>query len=340
MTKISVIIPVYNVEKYITQSVESVLNQSFQDFELIIVDDESPDQSIAICESYQDPRIRIVHQHNLGLAGARNTGIEYAVGEYVAFLDGDDYWAPKKLESHLAQLESNPKVGVSYCPSNFIDDSGNSMGIRQNPKLKNISIEDIFCRNPIGNGSSPVIRKEVFDEIAFKGNSHGIQRNWYFDETFKQSEDIECWLRIASQTHWQFEGIAQALTYYRVNESGLSANVVNQFDSWKRAAKKLQVKDPDVFAKLGTLAESYQLRYLARRAIRSRNPQLALKLALFSVQTDFRILLKEPKRTINTLLCASLINLLPQSLFCWMESFAMNTIGLMNSLTEKLYHKV
>jgi hypothetical protein len=214
------------------------------------------------------------------------------------------------------------------------------MGIRQNPKLKNISIEDIFCRNPIGNGSSPVIRKEVFEEIAFKGNSHGIQRNWYFDETFKQSEDIECWLRIASQTHWQFEGIAQALTYYRVNESGLSANVVNQFDSWKRAAKKLQVKDPDVFAKLGTLAESYQLRYLARRAIRSRNPQLALKLALFSVQTDFRILLKEPKRTINTLLCASLINLLPQSLFCWMESFAMNTIGLMNSLTEKLYHKV
>jgi hypothetical protein len=214
------------------------------------------------------------------------------------------------------------------------------MGIRQNPKLKNISIEDIFCRNPIGNGSTPVIRKKVFEEIAFKGNSHGIQRNWYFDETFKQSEDIECWLRIASQTHWQFEGIAQALTYYRVNESGLSANVVNQFDSWKRAAKKLQVKDPDVFAKLGTLAESYQLRYLARRAIRSRNPQLALKLALFSVQTDFRILLKEPKRTINTLLCASLINLLPQSLFCWMESFAMNTIGLMNSLTEKLYHKV
>lgn len=90
MPKVSVIIPVYNVEKYIAETISSVLAQTFTDFEAIVVDDESKDRSIVICENIGDPRIKIVRQQNRGLAGARNTGIRYAQGEYLAFLDSDD----------------------------------------------------------------------------------------------------------------------------------------------------------------------------------------------------------------------------------------------------------
>ena len=328
--------PVYNVEKFIAQAIESVLNQTFPDFELLIIDDQSPDGSIEICRSYKDSRIRIIQQENLGLAGARNTGIHHAKGQYIAFLDADDYWAAEKLESHLNHLHNNPWVGISYCPSILINENGSLLGIKQSPKLTNINIEDIFCRNPIGNGSAPVIRKAIFNIIAFPGSSHGEIRNWYFDETLKQSEDIDCWLRIATESNWEFEGIKPALTYYRVNDNGLSANVVKQFNSWKTARKNLQTKAPDCVAKWGQLAEAYQLRYLSRRAIRSRDSAMALKLITMAIATDYKILFKEPKRTLNTLLCACLIKLLPKFIFCYLENMAMRTIGSINQLIERI----
>jgi glycosyltransferase involved in cell wall biosynthesis len=330
--------PVYNVEKYVGEAIDSVLNQTFPDFELLIIDDESPDNSIDICRSYNDPRIRIIQQKNLGLAGARNTGINHAKGQYIAFLDADDYWAAEKLALHLEHLHQNPEIGVSFCPSIFIDDDGKLLGIKQTPKLTNIKIEDVFCRNPIGNGSAPFIRKSVFENIAFFNYSHEILRHWYFDERLKQSEDIDCWLRIATQTDWGFEGIKPALTYYRVNNNGLSANVVNQFDSWKRARKNLQTTAPDCVAQWGKLAEAYQLRYLCRRAIRSRDSSIALKLALMSIKTNFKIIFKEPLRTLNTLCCAVLINLLPSFFFCRLESLAMQSVAMVNNLKTSTEH--
>jgi len=337
MSLISIIMPVYNVEKYIRLAIQSVLNQSYGNFELLIIDDQSPDNSREICRAYKDPRIRIIQQKNLGLAGARNTGIHHAKGQFIAFLDADDYWAADKLKFHLDHLLSNPKVGVSYSPSIFIDDDDKELGIKQIPKLKNISIEDIFCRNPVGNGSAPVIRKPVLDDIGFVGSSHSEKRTWFFDETLRQSEDIDCWLRIATETSWVFEGIAPALTYYRVNNSGLSANVVNQFDSWKRTRQHLQSKAPDCVKKWGSLAEAYQLRYLSRRAVRSRDSAMALKLILMAIKTNFKILLKEPRRTINTLICALLINYLPTSVFCQLEQLAMRSIGQINTFARKTY---
>ena len=97
---ISVVMPVYNVEKYVSASIESVLSQTFTDFEIIVVDDGGKDASIDICSSYTDPRIRIVSQKNRGLAGARNTGILESRGEYIALLDSDDCWEPEKLALH------------------------------------------------------------------------------------------------------------------------------------------------------------------------------------------------------------------------------------------------
>ena len=125
MPKISVIMPVYNVERFVADAVRSVLAQSFEDFELLIIDDVSPDSSIAICLSFDDPRIRIIrHRQNRGLAGARNTGIRHAEGDFLAFIDSDDCWHAEKLKRHVAHLNEHPDVGVSFSRSAFIDEDG------------------------------------------------------------------------------------------------------------------------------------------------------------------------------------------------------------------------
>ena len=115
MPKISVIVPVYKVEKYIYRCIDSILNQTFRDFELILVDDGSPDNCGAICEEYaqKDSRIRVVHKQNGGPSTARNVGIEVAFGDFVMFCDGDDYVAPQWCEMLYECIRNTPEAFVS-----------------------------------------------------------------------------------------------------------------------------------------------------------------------------------------------------------------------------------
>jgi glycosyltransferase involved in cell wall biosynthesis len=330
MTTVSVIIPMYNVESYISGAIRCVLGQSYQDFEVLVVNDGSTDESSRLCTQFDDPRIREIRQGNRGLAGARNTGIRHAQGQYLAFLDADDLWEPEKLARHVKHLESNPAVGVSYCPSRFMDAAGRPMGLVQQPKLTNVGEEDILCRNPVGNGSAPVIRRSVFDEICFLETLYGAEEKFYFDETFRQSEDIECWIRIVTTTAWRFEGIPQPLTWYRANAGGLSANLEAQYESWNRAISKSKGYAPSLIKQRGARARAFQLRYLARRAVHSRSADVAVRLIHRALRTDLRILYLEPGRTLVTLICAWLQYLLPRSLYLRLETLAMSFVGSVN----------
>ncbi|MBT8087911.1 MAG: glycosyltransferase family 2 protein, partial [Gammaproteobacteria bacterium] len=202
MPKISVVIPAYNVAAFIEDAINSVLGQTHRDFEVIVVDDGSPDDTASIVKRFDDPRIRLVSQPNRGLAGARNTGIRCADGEYVAFLDADDLWRPTKLEEHVRHLDENPELGVSYSTSQFIDEAGAPLNLFQKPKLSGIDAADLLLRNPVGNGSAPVIRKAALKDIESRDARYGNPEPVYFDPDFKQSEDIECWVRIATTTKW------------------------------------------------------------------------------------------------------------------------------------------
>lgn len=327
MPKVSVIIPVYNVEKYIAETIDSVLAQTFTDFELIIIDDESKDGSIAICQGIADPRIHIIHQKNRGLAGARNTGIRHAQGGYLAFLDSDDVWRSQKLEKHVQHLDANPSVGVSFCCSEFIDDDSQPLGNYQIPKFKDITPELVLCRNPISNGSVPVIRKAVFQDIEFTADYYGTEEKFYFDDRFRQSEDIECWLRIALTTKWQLEGIADALTLYRVNSGGLSANMMKQLDSWEKVIAKTRAYAPEFMALWESLARAYQLRYLCRRAIRNKDGKSAIQLINRALKSNWKILIYEPQRSLLTIFAAYFIWMLPRSLYNSIESLAIKLAG-------------
>lgn len=309
---VSVIMPVYNTAKYVELAIDSVLAQTFTDFELLIIDDAGSDNSMDLCRAYADPRIRIITQQNRGLAGARNTGIRNAAGAYVALLDSDDLWEPEKLERHVVHLRLNPDVGVSYAASRLIDDEGQFLRIVQRPKLRDVRASDVFLRNPVGNGSAPVLRREVFDDIAML---NPIREEFdYFDASFRQSEDIECWCRIALTTDWRFEGISGALTRYRINEGGLSANVIKQFETWSRVKDRVRQLDPQFAETWAPYAEAFQLRYLARRCVRMGEGAMAWSLMKDAMTVCPQIIFKEPAKTLVTAGAAALLRLMPSSL--------------------------
>ncbi len=303
MPKASIIVPAFSAAHTISDTLLSLQNQRFYDFEVLVINDGSTDRT---CENVApflaDPRFQLLEQPNRGLAGARNTGIAAANGAYVGFCDADDLWHVDKLDRHIRHLDNAPDVGVSYAGSRLIDGRGEPLGLCQSPRLRNITAAHIFKRNPIGNGSSAVIRQEVFTDI--ERASHANQRRlWVFDETFRQSEDIECWLRIALTSDWAFEGVPGALTDYRVLRGGLSAQTDRQLASWERMVTKLRPINPGFFARHEATARAYQLRYLARRAVSARAGQAANDYLRRSFQNTWRPLFKEPIKTVTTV-CA------------------------------------
>ncbi|MGL5807314.1 MAG: glycosyltransferase family 2 protein [Xenococcaceae cyanobacterium] len=325
--KASVIIPVYKVEKYIAETINSVLNQTYQDFELIIVDDGSPDRSVEICQQFKDPRLKIIRQKNQGVCAARNTGISHATGQYLAFLDGDDLWLPQKLEKHLKHLESSPDVGVSFSRSAFIDECGAALGIYQMPKLTEITPPLILRRNPVGNGSAPVIRREVFEAIEYMENSTGIQRQCYFDPRLAHFEDVECWLRISLLTDWKTEGIPEALTLYRVNSKGASSNLNKQIEDLEKVLEKTKSYAPNLIEEHGEAAKAYEMRKLARWAVRLKAAPMAVSMAHRALSTYWKMIIEEPEKTLLTLAAAYSLYLLPQQIYNGIENLALQVTG-------------
>ncbi len=332
---VSVVMPLFNSVATVAASLESVLAQTYTHLEILVVDDGSTDDGVALCRRYDDPRIRVIQQSNRGLAGARNTGIRQARGAVLGFLDSDDLWMPSKIERHVAHLASHPSVGVSYSRSAFIDAEGQPLGIYQTPPLHGITPELILCRNPISNGSCVVMRREVLEAIRFEADLYGSVESYWFDDSFRQSEDIECWLRIALTSGWEIEGIPEPLTLYRVSSGGLSANIEKQFASWQRVIDKTAGYAPDLIRTHGARARAYQLRYLSRRSIREGQPGLGARLVHQALGGYPRLLLEEPLRTVITLGAAYLGVLLPRPLYRLLETGMMRITGFTQQLAMR-----
>ena len=323
MPYVSVVIPLYQTERYIAHALGSVLAQTFTDFEVIVVDDGSSDRGPEIASATGDRRVRVVAQKNRGLAGARNTGIRESRGAVIAFLDADDAWAPVKLARHAELLKRDPQAGVTFSASRLVGDNGEPLGLVQRPGRRDFPASYVFCRNPVGNGSAPVIRRAALDAVAF--HNPVLNRTCWFDESFRQSEDIECWTRIAATTAWHFRFIDEVLTDYRVSSSGLSANTGRQFETWQRFRAKVKGYAPALESAYGNIAEAYQLRYLARREVLGAGPdQPALGMMIRAIWLAPRLIVEEPARTLVTLGAAFAQRALPPPLFARIEAYAMS----------------
>lgn len=315
---VSVVIPVYNIRRYIGEAIQSVLDQDFPYFEILAVDDGSTDDSVAVIQSFQDSRIRICRQENRGLPGARNTGIRAARGELIAFLDGDDHWLPNKLSKHVAHMASEPSIGISFSRSEYMDQNGKPLGTYTNSKLTEITPLDIILMNPTANGSSVMIRRQVLEDIAYSVNNE----IWYHDERFKHCEDVECWIRIALTTSWRFEGLADPLTLYRMNPMGMSTNLADHHAHMLRVIEKIQTYDPAFIAEHASLIKAYNVKYLARTALRFHNGPQALGLMRQAFSYDWRILLSAPRASILILGLGVLFTVCPPQLTARLDKAA------------------
>lgn len=183
MTEVSVIIPTFNRAQKVLRAISSVLSQTFNDFEVIVIDDGSIDDTADVLAEFKDRIIVIRHPENLGVSAARNSGINASRSAFISFLDSDDYWLPEKLEVQVGYFRENPDAVACQTEEIWVRN-----GVRVNPRKKHIKPSgDIFKRSLklcVVSPSAVMIRRDIFDEAGL------------FDEDFPVCEDYDLWLRI------------------------------------------------------------------------------------------------------------------------------------------------
>ncbi|MBN1224877.1 MAG: glycosyltransferase [Candidatus Aminicenantes bacterium] len=253
MPCISVVIPVYNGEKTIRETIGSVLKQSFSDFELLVIDDGSQDATINILRSIKDPRLIVFSQPHAGVAASRNYGIKKSRGEFIAFLDADDLWTVDKLKTELNALEKNPQAAVSYSWTDFIDESGQFL----HPGLHITANGDVYAKllviNFLESGSNALIRREALADVGG------------FDSYLEGFEDWDMWLRLAKQHHYVTVPIPQIL--YRRSPTSRSSNISHHEAAAVKAIELAFSRVPQSLKHLKKYSYAWVYEYLAHKAL-------------------------------------------------------------------------
>lgn len=220
MPKVSIVIPTYNRVAYLRWAIESAIAQTFTDHEIIVVDNGSTDETYQLVHSLDDPRIRYVYQENRGPAGARNTGVRHAKGEYIAFLDDDDYFLPEKLAWQVPALDQQPD-NVAFIASGhlIVDASGHTLSEEEPwevyPDL-NLQVWLEACPVIV---NSILIRKSWYEKIG------------YSDENLALSDDWDMWIRMSSAGA-TMPWLKTIVCAYRMHSSNMISNVKGNRDSY------------------------------------------------------------------------------------------------------------
>lgn len=252
MSKVSVVLPTYNCASYVIAAVESVLQQTSTNYELIIVDDGSTDETEQVLAPYlrNYGNIRYIKQENKGHAGARNTGIRAALGDYIAFIDSDDKWLPEKLQEQVQAFEEDPEVGLVYCnvygfgENQEVRVRGPQLTLEQLQEYSGYIFDNLYFRKIIITTTTVMIRKNCIDDVGI------------FDENMTRygSEDRELFLRVL----WKYKAkyINKPLAMYR-----------NRSDSEGQNYEKMIKGQEYVYEKITSL---YGLPQSAKRAVMSK----------------------------------------------------------------------
>lgn len=205
---VSVVIPAYNCEKYIRECIESALSQSYENIEVIVVNDCSTDSTYQILKSYSDERITVINNSkNLGVVKSRNKAIESSEGRYIAFLDADDIWKKDKLKLQIEQMRNNSSA-ISCCTYKKISDDGSEVG-------------------------SVIVPKSIKKDTLLKGNVMGCSTVVYdvkllgkrYFQDYELSEDFVLWYSILSEGHFCL-GVIEPLVKYRVLDASRSSDKI------------------------------------------------------------------------------------------------------------------
>jgi hypothetical protein len=251
MPKVSVIIPTYNSEKYICKAIDSVLMQTYKDFEIIVIDDGSSDNTKDILSKYNG-KIRYLYEDNKGASAARNLGIKESRGEYVAFLDADDIWLADKLKLQVDAINTDPQIALVCTDA----ESFNEQGIVKTTFFTTADPDRLLKRGYYIRHK--IAQRKINDLYQFKGNFYKelISRNFiltssvlmrktcfdkigYFNSEFHVTQDYDLWLRAAM--HFPFLYINKVTFRYRLRDDSLSGKLsIREYTYLKQCGKILE----------------------------------------------------------------------------------------------------
>jgi glycosyltransferase involved in cell wall biosynthesis len=300
MPTVSVIIPTYQSAKYVSGAIESVLAQTYRDFELIVVDDGSTDETSAVLQPYRDS-INVIQQNNQGLSTARNTGIRHAQGQFLAFLDSDDLWFPQKLEKQMALFTSNDHIGLVFSDVEYFEGSHTYKRtcFSVNPPFHDAVTRPLFENNFVPMPTAMIRLKALEDQLI------------WFDPRLTSCEDYDLWLRISE--FWQADYSSEVLARYRISSAQMSANkermIANLIQVRKAALSRPATRhqiSPDLISSVylrlylvmarirlsqaNRQAAQQQLRLYAQEGGRSLNAHLLWLLTYMPVRPISRVL--------------------------------------------------
>jgi glycosyltransferase involved in cell wall biosynthesis len=225
---VSVTLPTFNRAHLLRVAVESVLDQDYGDFELIVVDDGSTDSTQEVLRKFDDPRIRILAQENRGIGSALNTGIRAARGIYIARIDSDDRWLPELLAVEVPLLENQAEAGVAYARAQAMDETGRPLPqmLGAPPKFPDDPFKS-FVYGDFGCAITALIRRECLERVGF------------YDESLVGNEDWDLWIRLSRMTRFVF--IDRVLANFRMHPGRTTAGASEKFTDVTRG--RIQVLD-------------------------------------------------------------------------------------------------
>lgn len=289
----SVVIPCYNAEKTIIDTLESVLQQDYLGFDVIVIDDGSTDNTALKVWEFKERlndagiKLQLISQKNAGVSVARNRGVQESTSPYIAFLDADDRWVEDKLTHHLQHLEANPKIAISFARCRVVDKEGNATQQVSSLPMNRQELSSVFSENPTTTTSNLVVRRSVFNQLGG------------FNEAMSFAEDQEFIVRVISQTEFHVTGIDKVLVDYLTNENGLSSELSNMYQGWLKMVAAVRAYEPEFVKQNFKQAEAQYCRYLARRNLRlGADPRQGWKFSKQAIRADWREMLRQPKRTV------------------------------------------
>jgi glycosyltransferase involved in cell wall biosynthesis len=253
MPLISVVIPAYNSEKTIQETIKSVLKQSFKNLELIVIDDGSKDSTFDIVSSFSDSRLRVFSYLNAGVSASRNRGLAKAAGEFISFLDADDLWTPDKLEAQLKALEANPQAAVAYSWTDYIDELGQFLYPGNHPTATGDVYSELLVNDFLENGSNPLIRREALRQVGG------------FDESLCGPEDWELFIRLAAR--YPFVVVPRSQVLYRMSTNSISFNLSRQEAQCLQVIERAFNQAPESLQHLKSLSMANLYQYLLFRGL-------------------------------------------------------------------------
>jgi glycosyltransferase involved in cell wall biosynthesis len=286
---VSVIVAAYNAETFIKQTLDSVLNQTYRNIEVLVVDDGSEDRTAEIVAAIvqKSQRVILLQQSNQGVASARNLAIQNSRGAYIAPIDADDIWYPQKLEKQMqCMLQAEPSVGLVYAWSAYINEKDLFIGRYTAENFYTVE-GDVYItmvyRNFIGNASTPLIRRACLDKIG--GYSSQLK-----EQDAQGYEDWDLYLRIAE--YYQFRVVPEFLVGYRQSTGSMSSNFASMARSYHLVIVNVQQKHPEIPSFIYQWSGSFFYNYLLGKSYECRDYGSTLVYIYRALQLDLALLLR------------------------------------------------